>query len=280
MAIVILSLTLLSLAMTSAMSIPKGYILDVTPVCGSSIRARPVVNILTDLNIRAVARCAKGDMNFTKLDAANYKLIGSYVARTKGCLFVNHKGIYKLDVAIMYGLPRSGLLANEQVYTVSCAFNSKAKVTATRHNVVGGLVSPHEKLYNVGTSVSSSYITLNVQDIRRKTISSSIPIDKVVTLYAVSRGTLRERGLRAVSCYGIGAVNKKKYAILRAGCGDGQVIPLNAGFITTGRTTRSPYFRSFYVEGDRLVSYQCTFQLCTGSCNGSSCSVGKNYVKG
>ncbi|XP_050399449.2 vitelline envelope sperm lysin receptor isoform X2 [Patella vulgata] len=280
MALLVLSLTILSLAMTSAMDIPAGYILDVKPVCGSSVRARPIVKILTDLNIRAVARCANGDLNFTKYDAANYELVGSYVHSSRGCLFTNHKGTYKLDVAIIYGLPGSGLLSNEQVYTVSCSFNSKAKISASRHQVVGGLVSPHEKLYNVGTSVSSSYITLNVQDIRRNTISTSIPIDKVITLYAVSLGTLKEIGLRAVSCYGIGATNKKRYAILRAGCGDGQVIPHNTGFITNGRTTRSPYFKSFYVEGDKLVSYECTFQLCTGSCNGSSCSVGKNLVKG
>ncbi|ESO97217.1 hypothetical protein LOTGIDRAFT_239158 [Lottia gigantea] len=269
---VVVVFVFLLLATVSAVEPPTGYILDVSIDCGSSVSDSPVIKILSDLDIKAEAHCVGESFKFTTDDNVHHEVTASYTVEgaNSNCILRNTKNTHEADVHVLFGTTGGHILTKTQVFTVSCTLDSNGIVSATNLNTQLGRIAHKELVTNVGTSILAGKITLELQDVKEQKITGDTPMDKWVSLYAVSDGTMSETGLKALSCYAKNS-NGDEYGILRSGCGDGLVFPKDAGFKTVGKTVRSPYFKSFLVEGDATITYECEYLLCTSECNGSSC---------
>ncbi|ESO97220.1 hypothetical protein LOTGIDRAFT_205367 [Lottia gigantea] len=261
----------------AAVPIPSGYILDVTHECGVSETDNPVITIISDLYIEAKAKCANGDFKFTKISEAKYVLTGTNFVTGDGCVFFNRHGDHQVEVSVGWSGPGVDIVTDEKKYTISCTFANHGGIDMEDSQTEDGMVRPKELLINVGTEVPSTYISLELRDVKDKPITGSIPMDKHVTLVATTSGIYQNYQIRPVCCFAIGATNNVHYGILRSGCGDGVIFKKDEGFITDATSARSPYFTSFYVEKDESVTYQCSFIICE-ECSGSSCAKGDHSV--
>ncbi|KAK6196125.1 hypothetical protein SNE40_001411 [Patella caerulea] len=273
------TVVLVSLALNAGSVSCKGvdlsrYIIEVSSTCNSVRGNRPILKILTDYSISAVARCAQGDQNFTTIDGVHYILPASYIAGNNRCLFYRRGNTFAVDVAVLYGDSSAKLLRHEKMYTISCTFDKNGKQSSGGHKVVEGRMPGQQIQINTGKQISSSSLSLSLQNVNNIDLKgSTLPDNTWVSLFAKSNGANKERGIRATSCDAVGGKKGKgkRYAVLRAGCGDGQIFKKQEGFITVGRTSRSPYFKPFYVEGDKFIDFVCNFTICSSSCDGSSC---------
>nr|UNY67750.1 VEZP23 [Haliotis tuberculata] len=267
-------LALLAFAAIVKADIPAGYILKITPNCGANGVSDGSVTIVTDLNAEARAVCAGGlNVPFTTADGVNFNLPFSFASRRGGqrCVFVRRPNskMYAAKVVVSYGEPGSLLHQYTEEYTISCSFGFKGKDLSAVQNIGKTLMAPKEIQTNVGKS-SKSLIVLRMLDVLGRDMTGvKVNHGRKVCLSATFRGF--EKGIRPVSCDAIDSTNAR-YAILRAGCGDGIVFKKNQGFTTAGKTTSSPIFKAFSINTDKALKFECNFTLCATKCNGNSCT--------
>ncbi|XP_046375338.2 vitelline envelope sperm lysin receptor-like isoform X2 [Haliotis rufescens] len=262
------------LGVTTA-AIPKGYHLQVTPLCGTSIDKGAIVTIRTDLDVYANAFCQdQTPVEFDNVDSATFSLDLSYPGSKspKDCVFRKRKGVdvFFIRVIVSFGEKGAEIHTEEEMFTVTCTFDPKGSKISGKKFVKGRILAPKEIKSNEGPK-SKSKLKLILTDITRHSLMGKpINLGRKVLLIASTDGSTGEKGMRITSCDAVGT--KSRYQVIRAGCGDGQVFNKTQGFVTTGLTAMSPYFDMFHLMNDKSVTFDCNFTLCNASCDGSSCA--------
>ncbi|XP_050398944.2 sushi, von Willebrand factor type A, EGF and pentraxin domain-containing protein 1 isoform X4 [Patella vulgata] len=265
----VLPCCLLLLALSGGNAV--NYILDISVKCGTTKVNNPVVNILTDVAISARARCYGGDQTFTTTDKVHYTLPGTLTSAKKTCRWHQRTGsyTYSVDVLVRYGEVGSLILTKDKITTVVCTYDQYGKHASPQHNVLDNFIAPRELGTIIGSTVPSSQLKLSIQDVHNDDVKGDMNIDRKYTIYGIYNGPSKGVGLKPVHCDAVSS-SGKRYAILRAGCGDGLVFRKQDGFITSGKTFRSPYFEGYHLDDSKSLSVECNVTLCT-NCGGSSC---------
>ncbi|XP_067665841.1 vitelline envelope sperm lysin receptor-like [Haliotis asinina] len=253
-------------------AIPHKFILKVAPECGPSVNSVAKINIITDLYITGFARCKDGKKyEFRSSNKVNHILEVSYAG--SGCVFfkMDSSHVYTVPIFIQWGSPASPLQTSEEQYQVTCTFDKNGESKSDFKIITDALLAPREIQTNLGPLAKSGY-TLDMTNVLGNALPSTVDIGRMVKLTAKSDGRSGESGLRALSCDVVGVKTTKRYAILRAGCGDGMIFNKSAGFTTKGLTSISPYFATFNLFQDEEVFFDCNFTLCRKACDGSSCA--------
>ncbi|XP_050416305.2 uncharacterized protein LOC126830088 isoform X3 [Patella vulgata] len=250
----------------------KNYILDITVNCGTAKGNDPVLNILTDVAISARARCYGGDQTFTTTDKVHYTLPGTLTSAKKTCRWHQRTGsyTYAVDVLVRYGEVGSLILTKDKITTVVCTYDQYGKDASPQHQILDNFIAPRELGTIVGSIVPSSQLKLSIQDVHNADVKGDMNIDRKYTIYGQYSGPSKGVGLKPVHCDAVSS-SGKRYAILRAGCGDGLVFRKTDGFTTSGKTFRSPYFEGYHLDDSESLSVECNVTLCT-NCAGSSCA--------
>ncbi|XP_041370540.1 vitelline envelope sperm lysin receptor-like [Gigantopelta aegis] len=266
--------------LTADALIPPGYILQVKPYCGLSATAsNGSIHIVTDLEIEARAECANGDVDFNNADSVNFHLAIRYPeansklnntrANTGYCmLYERADSLFTVKVLVSWGETGSVIHTNEEQYQVTCTFSHKGIDETANKTIVEGLIAAKTiQSYHGNTNLT---MTLAVTDVIGDTITSHIHIGRKIRL----KGSIDSlvNGLHAVGCDAIGKNNNRRYAIIRAGCGDGIVFQKDAGFKTKDNVTWSPYFEAFTLPGNTAISFECNFTVCTLPCTANTCT--------
>ncbi|XP_067674370.1 vitelline envelope sperm lysin receptor-like [Haliotis asinina] len=263
------------LGLTTA-AIPKGYTLQVTPLCSTSIDAGATITVKTDLNVYANAYCQQATpVRFKQVDGATFTLDVAYPGSKspKACTFKQRENaeVYFIRVVISYGEPGAEVHSEEEVLTITCTLDPKGSKTSGKKVIKGRLIAPKVIGVYKGTK-SKSKLSLQLTDISRQSLNGrNINLGRKVLLIASTDGSSGEKGLRITSCDAIGHTTGKRYQVIRAGCGDGKVFKKTLGFVTTGLSAMSPYFDMFHLDNDKTVTFDCNFTLCKTQCDGSSC---------
>ncbi|XP_046553521.1 vitelline envelope sperm lysin receptor-like [Haliotis rubra] len=263
------------LGITTA-AIPKGYTLQVTPLCSTSIDGGATITIKTDLNVDANAYCQQGTpVGFKQVDDATLTLDVAYPGSksTKACTFKQRENsqVYFIRVVVSYGEIGAEVHTDDEVVTVTCTLDPRGSKTSGKKVIKGRVIAPKEIVVNKGAK-SKSKLKLLLTDIARQSLNGrNINLGRKVLLIASTDGSSGEKGIRITSCDAIGQTTGKRYQVIRAGCGDGQVFKKTLGFVTTGLTAMSPYFDMFHLDNDKIVTFDCNFTLCKTQCDGSSC---------
>ncbi|XP_050411285.1 sushi, von Willebrand factor type A, EGF and pentraxin domain-containing protein 1 isoform X2 [Patella vulgata] len=247
------------------------YILEISVNCGTAKGNNPVVNILTDVAISARARCYGGDQSFTTTDKVHYTLPGTLTSAKKTCRWHQRTGsyTYTVDVLVRYGEVGSLILTKDKIRTVVCTYDQYGKDASPQHTILDNFIAPRELGTIIGSIVPSSQLKLSIQDVHNKDVKGDMNIDRKYTIYGKYTGPSKGVGLKPVQCDAVSS-SGKRYAILRAGCGDGLIFRKGDGFITSGTTFRSPYFEGYHLDDSKSLSVECNVTLCT-NCAGSSC---------
>ncbi|XP_046554254.1 vitelline envelope sperm lysin receptor-like isoform X1 [Haliotis rubra] len=269
---------LVSACVTSVWAaIPPGYILRLTSNCGKENVKGAEISIVTDLDIAAIAACAKTRENFTSTDGVNYKLTVGYPGRgAHPCMFQKRKGarVYVLKVYVSYGPPGTAVHHSQEEYTVTCTFDAKNKQLTKQLNIGASRMAPKAVQSWKGKNTKATIRLLLVDVLGRDMHGQRLAVGRKVQLKASATGTApNERGLRPVSCDAIGIKTGARLPLIRSGCGDGWFIKKNKGFTTKGLTCYSPYFNAFAFPHKEPIRFQCNFTMCARSCNGDSCAV-------
>nr|UNY67759.1 ZPB [Haliotis tuberculata] len=254
-------------------AIPPGYILQVTPDCGSSDVGDGVISILSDLSVQAKAVCAGNkEVPFVNLDVVNHVLPFSYpTGGSNPCVFTKrkHTRVFTARVIVFYGQMGTSVLHGKEEYIVTCTFSPAGEDVSKTSKITQSLLAANA-IHGYAGGDSSSTIILKMVDVLGHNLNGkSVDLGRKVQLKAVNTGA--EPGIRPVSCDAIDS-SKARYSILRAGCGDGIVFPKTVGFKTTDRKTRSPYFQAFTINVDPILKFECNFTLCDSQCDGDSCA--------
>ena len=56
-------------------------------------------------------------------------------------------------------------------------------------------------------------------------------------------------------------------------CGDGVIFKKTAGFVTTGKTALSPYFKAFRLIDSENIRFECTYTTCASACDDVSVEI-------
>ena len=159
---------------------------------------------------------------------------------------------------------------------MTCTFDDKEiNRESDPGDVIESLVAPKELQSHHGNETNST-VSLTLTDVLGNAVpSDNVPLGKKVLLVARTDGAGGEQGIYPISCDAVSDSAGVRYAVLRAGCGDGIVLRKSAGFSTTGRTTTSPYFKVFDLGIGHHIRFQCNFSLCEGTCDGSTCRLSR-----
>ncbi|XP_067668784.1 vitelline envelope sperm lysin receptor-like [Haliotis asinina] len=253
--------------------VPPGYVLDITPECGTNGISDGAVHLMTDFDAEAKAICAGNkEVSFTTHDGVFFNLPVSYPhSGSSPCKFVKKKDafVYTILVMVAFGSPGSRLHQSDERYTITCSFQPGGKKKSSPLKIKPGDTAPRVLEGNTPPE-STSVINLYLVNILGKKIIGSASAGKSVRLKAVTFGPA-DKGIRPESC---DAVNSKgaRFSILRSGCGDGMVMKQTKGFRTYGKVAYSPFFKLFTINGDPQLSIDCNFTICAKACNGPSCS--------
>ncbi|XP_071084981.1 vitelline envelope sperm lysin receptor-like [Haliotis cracherodii] len=265
-------LEIIFLAATARAAIPPGYIMEVTPDCGSTDVGDGVINIISDLSVQARAVCAGNKkVDFTTQDGVSHVLPFSYpTGGSHPCVFNKrqHTRIFSARVVVTYGQFGSQVHHGLEEYIVTCTFSPSGEDISKIRKITQSLLAANAIHSYVGGDTSSTIILKMVDVLGHNLNGRSVDLGRTVQLKAVNTGT--EPGIRPVSCDAIDS-SKARYSILRAGCGDGIVFPKTVGFRTTSKRTRSPYFQAFTINVDPILKFECNFTVCGTECDGDSC---------
>ncbi|XP_046366339.1 uncharacterized protein LOC124142101 [Haliotis rufescens] len=257
--------------------ITDDYILKVKPHCGSSVGAPAYVTGVTDVDADFRAICKNGRKYVfvnTNKDKVNYKLKVKYSGNANTqCVFNRRQNsnVYVITVQISWG--RRGVVVHKhnREYQLSCAFGAKGSDESPTQRIEGNILAPRIVESFVGSG-ARSYVKLHLIDVLGRQVYA-LPIGRMVQLRAWSNGQGSEVGVRSVGCDAIGARTNTRFAIIRAGCGDGVVFAKNEGFSTKGLNSTSPYFKAFSLHNDAKIRFECNFTMCTSNCDGNSCAI-------
>ncbi|XP_046564568.1 vitelline envelope sperm lysin receptor-like [Haliotis rubra] len=164
----------------------------------------------------------------------------------------------------------SGLVtSNDPAHRVVCNYQDDSE---TPPNLISNVVEskkPFESMISNMGPVSKSDVALSLTDITGTPVTGGLNVGRLVMLKAVLVGNYpAETSFHALTCKAV--CNKKEYALLNAGCGDGTVIGQKKGFRTKGKVAFSPVFRLFRMELAKPLMFECTFIICQ-KCDGDSC---------
>ncbi|XP_046567183.1 vitelline envelope sperm lysin receptor-like isoform X2 [Haliotis rubra] len=254
--------------------LPTGYILTVQPNCGSDSSSEASIAILADFDIAAKAVCHNGGFSFERRDPVHYSLNLVYPGSPSQdkCIFKKKPGSEKFEVTVFvsFGTSSETIHRKGEKYTVTCPNSNDSNSNQISND---GLTA-QEEIHPVKRNKSK--ITLHMTDVTGTDLSGqNVHLKSMVLLTATSNGAEHELGIKPVSCDAVSLATSKKYTILRAGCGDGQVLPKTRGFVTSGLVTRSPYFEVFSIDGEEEMKFECNFTICARNCDGSSCTTSR-----
>ncbi|XP_067685705.1 vitelline envelope sperm lysin receptor-like isoform X2 [Haliotis asinina] len=253
----------------------EDYVLLIEPYCGSSDRNDAWIEIVTDLNLDVVGICKDNvTVPFTSKDRIHFSLRVLYDGSKSAadqCVFQKRKNskVYNLRVEISRGNVNKYIHTRKRDYQVTCTFEDFANKTSLASRSLWRLIAPKELQSHQGAK-ASSVITMDVVDILSRRIHR-IPLGKKIRLRLISDGAAGELGIRPSSCDIVGSATAHRYALLRAGCGDGIIFPRGSGFTSNGLKAVSPYFESVGLSEASHLMFECNYTLCTSVCNGSSC---------
>ncbi|XP_041359369.1 vitelline envelope sperm lysin receptor-like [Gigantopelta aegis] len=256
---------------------PEQWILAVTPYCGNSTSDNAWLEIKTDLSISAEAVCKSNErVAFMTNNTVEYYVPLFYGGSTSGrCVFTKKTAteMYTVQVTVSWGERGSEIHTLEKTYQVTCAFGDRATIESPSHGIVEPLIAPMEIQSHEGDQSNSDIEVRLIDVIGGDLPSTGIHVGRKVLLQARSNGAGNESGIRPVACDLVGIASGKKYAVLRAGCGDGLVFKKNQGFKTDGLLSVSPPFKMISLGRDVSVKFRCNFTLCLHNCDGDSCRV-------
>ncbi|XP_067676534.1 vitelline envelope sperm lysin receptor-like [Haliotis asinina] len=258
-------------------AVPRGYIMQVKPSCGSDGLTDALVTVITDLQAEAQGKCSGSKtVPFTTVDRVHFTLPVSYPKGLSPCKFIergNSTKVYTLKVTVAFGEPGNPLHQVQEEYRVTCTFGPSGKGASKQHKIGDSLIAPSVLKNNVGPG-SKATVNLVVSSVTGVDLSATpIKLGRIVSLTATVTTSGSELGVRPTSCDAISG--QQRYAILRAGCGDGIVFNTADGFFTKGLTTKSPLFEMFTLGGSSSLKFECNFTLCSKNCDGSSCVNGR-----
>ncbi|ESO84916.1 hypothetical protein LOTGIDRAFT_168173 [Lottia gigantea] len=255
------------------------FIFDVEPQCGDSlVDNNPVVTVKSDFPISVVASCANGDVGFLSVNGAEHLLQGTFLQKGDFCLFTRRgsTNVYTIEISIRYGVGGSEehITQKSMMCIVTCTFDLNGMKDSQEHSLTKGILAPVELRVDAGQNIKAT-LTLDVYDVGDNLITT-MRRGRKVYLSATTDGSKSELGLQPVSCFAEGVNSKKRFQFLRAGCGAGMIFDQTEGFDTTGLSTRSPYFRSFQINDEQYLTFECVFTLCASACDGNSCGKGRS----
>nr|UNY67737.1 VEZP9 [Haliotis tuberculata] len=252
--------------------LPENFIIKVVAHCGDG-KSNGYIEVIADLSVRVTAKCKNGLQLFNKTDAAHCILPITFKDNGGArCVMEKREGanVYTTITYVAWGQKGSPIITNSEQYVVSCSFGDYGvKSTATK-KALHGLIAPAELQFHKGPKFSSS-IHVGIVDVKGAKLGPNIPAQRKIQIKATTDGKDGEVGLRASSCDVVGVNSKERYAVLRAGCGDGIIFRKDEGFKTVGKSSFSPYFVSFHLGDDKNIKFDCNFTTCNTSCDGSSC---------
>ncbi|XP_067680988.1 vitelline envelope sperm lysin receptor-like [Haliotis asinina] len=264
--------------------LPTGYILTVQPNCGSDSSSEASIAILADFDITAKAVCDNGEFSFERRDPVHYNLNLVYPGSTSQdkCIFKRKPNSEKFEVTISVSFGKSSETIHRkgETYTVTCpnsnddggssqGSNQESSQGSNDRLTAAEEIQPGKR--------NKSKITLHMTDVMGTDLSEqNVHLKSMVLLTATSDGAEHELGIKPVTCNAVSLATRKSYTILKAGCGDGQVLPKTRGFVTLGLVTRSPYFEVFSIDGEEEMKFECNFTICARKCDGSSCTTSRN----
>ncbi|ESO96387.1 hypothetical protein LOTGIDRAFT_239312 [Lottia gigantea] len=267
---------LLSIAVVGVGSLSLAPLLDslieISVNCGKKIDNDPVLKILTDVDIWATAKCNGGDQEFTSTDSVHYVLPAAISTKGNRCLFYQRENSdhYYVEVLVFYGERDSLILTKQKIVTAICNYGDFGKDSSAEQTIVDGPMAPTGIHNIVGDTVPSSELTLSIQTVDDQDAVGPLALDRRYSLFGTYTGSLANVGLKPVSCDAV-SKNGDRYSVLIAGCGDGMIFDRTEGFITLGKTFRSPYFVAFHLSTSVDLSFDCNVTLCIPNCDGSSC---------
>ncbi|ESO98449.1 hypothetical protein LOTGIDRAFT_159256 [Lottia gigantea] len=248
-------------------------IIDVTIDCGANEAANSaVLNILTDVDISAIAKCKNGEKSFITTDSVHYTLPATLTTRDNLCELNQKDGSdnFDIEVEVHYGELDGLILTKTKLVTVVCTYSDHGKDDSGQHSIRDGPQAYIEKQSIVGGSVPKAELSLSIQTVDDQDAVGSIALDRRYSLFGSYTGAQQNVGLKPVSCDAI-SDDGERYAVLVAGCGDGLIFDRTDGFVTTGKTFRSPYFFAFHLAHSANLNFDCNVTLCTPNCEGTSC---------
>lgn len=255
-----------------ALDTNSDYIVKVVPHCGSvTDDDDPYIEIITDLPLTAHARCYGGHLyDFSTSDNVNLHLANSFDEGDADRMCVFRKTDNSAVYTILIQVAINKVHACKKDFQVTCTFDMYARGRSSPSSAAVTLIAAKEIQSNQGED-SQSTIEVQVVDVLDIPILGPLPLRRKVQLQAEASGTATELGLKPVSCDAVGVQFGRRYAILRAGCGDGLIFAQSEGFTTNGLRSVSPYFKAFKLAGDAQLRFECNFTMCPGLCDGSSC---------
>ncbi|KAK6176740.1 hypothetical protein SNE40_014981 [Patella caerulea] len=103
-------------------------------------------------------------------------------------------------------------------------------------------------------------------------LRSAIQVHSLVKLQTRITRKNKEVGYMPLECLVESTDGKIKILVLASGCGTGFPWKKNQGFQMNGIYGDSPKFRMFRISKQQGIVFRCSFVVCQGSCNGSSCA--------
>ncbi|XP_067686910.1 uncharacterized protein [Haliotis asinina] len=258
---------------------PDKFILDVSSQCGRSTSDAAWVTGISDVDADFLAVCKSGNVfkfHNANGDRVNYRLPVHFSGDASSKCVFNRKGnsqVYVITVKASWGEGSNLIHKSNREYQVTCVYGSRGSDDTRIQSISDRLIAAKTMQENKGPD-SVSTIQLEVVDVLGAPVTF-MPQGRKVKLSAKSKGEGRELGIRTIGCDAIGTKTKARYAVIRAGCGDGLIFKKNEGFTTNGLTATSPYFKVFAMRDDNLVKFECNFTMCATKCDGSSCSVSR-----
>ncbi|XP_064613308.1 vitelline envelope sperm lysin receptor-like [Liolophura sinensis] len=248
-------------------------ILHLMSTCPLTLAEAPNIAMKADVPAYILAKCANGDREVPTSNGVDFALAGSFDQNYDGpnCRFHKKDGIntFTVKVHIGWGEVDTHVMTKSQIKTLTCAYDKSGEAVAKENLIAQWFLSPGEKQTLKGEEETTIQFNLRMVDVLNRPVNEdSVSIGKKVRLLATDNLDA-STAFRALSC--VAKNNETEYSILRAGCGDGLVIPRTVGFQTTGGAVSSPYFSAFRLSAGFGVQFDCTFTICVGSCDGDSC---------
>ncbi|XP_050414479.1 vitelline envelope sperm lysin receptor [Patella vulgata] len=271
-AAVVILITLLCCG-TEAQLKASDFIIQVDLACPKTATGTARIKVLTDIpDTLPFAYCRHAfkayDMNY--VSTGEFGMDVSFNGKDTGCVFSKSAGVNIYSIEVYVPLSGGVFTSEDKPHLVTCSYEDTGIQESNPTEFSDAKKPIEESLYNMG-KISKSDVDLYLEDLKKSRVKSGVHLGNTVRLIAILKGKYSDEvSFQAVSCRAIGRGNA--YPILVGGCGDGIVISRSKGFLTTGRRTVSPYFRSFRLRGSRSLTFDCTFAICKKNCDGNSCS--------
>ncbi|XP_050414484.1 vitelline envelope sperm lysin receptor [Patella vulgata] len=207
------------------------------------------------------------------ISTASFKLKAYYRA-TSGCKFVQtsvNRAIYglKVESRLLHELFEG---ADDEKFIIECSFmRYKSNVSVDvplieKYKPAEMIVVPR------GIVAESDFEIYMMSAVGGFRLRSAIQVHSLVKLQTRITRKNKEVGYMPLECLVESTDGKIKILVLASGCGTGFPWKKNQGFQMNGIYGDSPKFRMFRISKQQGIIFRCSFVVCQGSCNGSSCA--------